>query len=52
MGFGESQKEVTEYLLSQLISTFTEDQEKRFNDLIEIYEERDFNKFQKKQSKT
>lgn len=49
MGYGDSQKEVTDFLLAQLTSTFSEDEEKRFNDLVLIYEDRDFTKFQKKQ---
>lgn len=51
MGYGESQREVVSFLIESFVSTIGPDQLKKFEDLNQIYDEKDFKSFQRKQEK-
>lgn len=51
MGYGESQREVVSLLIESFVSTIGPDQLKKFEDLNQIYDEKDFKSLQRKKEK-
>ncbi|MBC2137505.1 DUF5388 domain-containing protein [Listeria innocua] len=51
LGHGDSQKDVADNIVNYYLETLDSDELKRFEDLIEIYEEKDYARYQKKKNK-
>lgn len=51
MGHSDTQKEMVDYLLNQYVDTLDKNDYKRFEDLVDIYEEKDLMKHNRKMSK-
>jgi hypothetical protein len=51
LGHGDSQKDMVDTVVNYYLETLDSDELKRFDDLIAIYEAKDFARYQKKKSK-
>lgn len=51
LGHGDSQKDMVDTVVNYYLETLDSDELKRFEDLIAIYEAKDFARYQKKKSK-